>query len=128
MFYVKNLRAVNSKELKSIILEAKKYKKNFMVGFNHRFHPAFLQAKEIFDKGEIGEAMFINSRYGFGGRENYNKEWRFNKKISGGGEIIDQGVHMIDMARLFLGEFNEVKAYTPNLFGVEMWKIMVLYF
>lgn len=108
--------AVNSKELKSIILAAKKYKKNFMIGFNHRFHAAFLKAKEFFDKGEIGEVMFINSRYGFGGREGYNKEWRLNKKKSGGGEVIDQGVHVIDLARLFLGEFNEVKAYTPNLF------------
>lgn len=108
--------AVNSREVKSVIATAEKHKGVYMVGFNHRFHSAFLQAKKFFDKGEIGQPLFVSARYGFGGRAGYNKEWRFNKKISGGGEVIDQGVHMIDLARLFLGEFSEVKAYTPNLF------------
>ena len=50
--------------------------------------------------------MYIRAVYGHGGRLNYNKEWRFNKKISGGGELIDKGSHLIDLSRLFLGNLS----------------------
>jgi predicted dehydrogenase len=88
----------------------------YMPGFNHRFHPAYLEAKKLFDAGEIGDLMFIRARYGFGGRAGYEKEWRFNKEISGGGELLDQGVHMIDMARWFMGNIEEVKGFAENMF------------
>ncbi len=88
----------------------------YMTGFNHRYHPAFMEAKKRFAAGEIGEAMFIRARYGFGGRPGYEKEWRFNKEISGGGEFIDQGMHMIDMARWFFGEFKDVCGFAENMF------------
>ena len=70
------------------------------------------------DAGEIGKILFIRARYGFGGRPGYSKEWRFQKEISGGGELIDQGVHMIDMARWFLGDFKDVNGFAEKLF----WK------
>ena len=75
------------------------------VGYNHRFHPAVLKAREIVDRGELGQLMFIRGRYGHGGRPGYEKEWRFERSISGGGELIDQGSHLIDLAQWFLGEF-----------------------
>ncbi len=59
---------------------------------------------------------------GSGGRQGYNKEWRFNKKTAGGGELLDQGVHMLDISRWFLGELAEIQGFTPNLYwggGVE---------
>jgi predicted dehydrogenase len=52
--------------------------------------------------------MFIRARYGHGGRIGYDKEWRAQPELSGGGELIDQGVHLIDLARWFLGDFNQV--------------------
>jgi predicted dehydrogenase len=85
------------------------------VGFNHRYHPALLQAKALFDAGELGEMMFVRGRYGHGGRVGYDREWRADPDLSGGGELIDQGVHLIDLSRLFLGEltmsFGRAKTY-----------------
>jgi predicted dehydrogenase len=80
------------------------------VGYNHRFHPAVLKAREIVDHRELGQLMFIRGRYGHGGRPSYEKEWRFERSISGGGELIDQGSHLTDLADRFLGEFTEVHA------------------
>ena len=71
------------------------------VGFNHRYHPAFILAKKLIKKNKIGDLKYIRAVYGHGGRKKYNKEWRFNKKISGGGELIDKGSHLIDLSRIF---------------------------
>jgi len=79
------------------------------IGFNHRYHRAFQKAREIFDSGALGETMFVRGRYGHGGRLGYEKEWRAKPEISGGGEGIDQGMHLIDLARWFLGDFRRVE-------------------
>jgi predicted dehydrogenase len=60
--------------------------------------------------------MFIRARYGHGGRIGYEKEWRLNPKLSGGGELIDQGIHLIDLSRWFLGELVNVQGYACNYF------------
>ncbi len=73
------------------------------VGFNHRFHPAAQKARQILDSGVCGPLMFVRARYGHGGRIGYDKEWRADPAIAGGGELIDQGVHLIDLARWYLG-------------------------
>jgi predicted dehydrogenase len=86
------------------------------VGFNHRYHPALLKARELIDAGELGELMFVRGRYGHGGRKGYNREWRANPLLSGGGELIDQGVHMIDLSRWFLGDFTEIQGFAHTYF------------
>lgn len=86
------------------------------VGFNHRFHPAFLKAREIFESGVMGEMMFIRARYGHGGRIGYDREWRADPKLAGGGELIDQGIHLIDLAGWFLGEFKMVDGHVATYF------------
>ena len=86
------------------------------VGFNHRFHRALRKAREIFESGALGEMMFIRGRYGHGGRVGYEREWRAIPAISGGGELIDQGAHLIDLARWFLGEFTRVRGAAPTFF------------
>ena len=60
--------------------------------------------------------MFVRGRYGQGGRVGYDKEWRADPKLSGGGELIDQGVHLIDLAGIFLGEFTQVDGHAPTYF------------
>lgn len=107
---------ISAAEIKKTIALAKKHHRRYMVGFNHRFHSAFLLARKLLAEGKIGQPLFIRARYGFGGREGYEKEWRLKKNISGGGELIDQGVHMIDMARSFLGDFSEVTGFAEDLF------------
>ncbi len=98
---------ITSKQSATMLAAAKKAKKIVKVGFNHRFHPAIQKAHEIFAKGGIGKVLFIRARYGHGGRLGMEKEWRFNRKISGGGELLDQGIHIIDLARWFGGDFRE---------------------
>ena len=86
------------------------------VGFNHRHHRAFRKAREIVDSGALGPLMFLRARYGHGGRVGYDKEWRANPALSGGGELIDQGVHLIDLARWFLGDFTEIDGYARTFY------------
>jgi len=73
-------------------------------GFNHRHHPAILKAKEIIDSGSIGSILYIRGRYGHGGRPSMEKEWRSSKELCGGGELLDQGVHLIDLIRWFAND------------------------
>ncbi len=86
------------------------------VGYNHRFHPAVQKARTIIDRGELGPLYFIRGRYGHGGRMGYDREWRANREISGGGELLDQGVHLIDLSRWFLGEFSSVEGWIPTYY------------
>ncbi len=104
--------------LPSLTLLKKKYKnKNIKlhIGYNHRYHPSILEAKRIIDKKKLGKVMYIRARYGHGARLKYHKEWRMNKKLSGGGELIDQGSHLIDLSRFFLGnlklKYSKLKSY-----------------
>jgi predicted dehydrogenase len=78
------------------------------VGFNKRFHPAFRKARELTDGGALGPLYYVRGRYGHGGRPGYDREWRADPQVAGGGELLDQGVHLIDLARWFLGDFVEV--------------------
>ena len=74
----------------------------------HRFHAAVVKGHRIFKQGGIGKVLFIRARYGHGGRKGMETEWRFKKAIAGGGELLDQGVHIVDLARSFAGEFTSV--------------------
>ena len=103
-------------EVAPLVEKARKKKLVVKVGFNHRFHPGLLKAREIVDRGAAGPLMFIRGRYGHGGRVGYEKEWRADPVKSGGGEAIDQGVHLVDLARWFLGDFTSVQGSAPTLF------------
>lgn len=91
------------------------------IGFNHRFHPAFQKAHEIFCNQDKHSLMFLRARYGHGGRLGYEKEWRAQRAVSGGGQLIDQGAHLIDLSRWFLGNLKLDYAHVPTLF----WKMEV---
>jgi predicted dehydrogenase len=85
-------------------------------GFNHRHHPAVWKAHALCAAGAIGPLMYIRCVYGHGGRAGYGKEWRADPELAGGGELLDQGVHVIDLCRWFLGEFSEVSGSTATHF------------
>ncbi len=91
----------NPSEVRAIIAAQKKSGKKVCVGFNHRFHPAILEAKKLCKSEKYGKLLYMRARYGHGGRPGYEKEWRFSPKISGGGQLIDQGSHLIDLSRFF---------------------------
>lgn len=86
------------------------------VGFNHRYHRAFQQARRLVDSDALGPLLFVRARYGHGGRPGYESEWRAQPQRSGGGELIDQGIHLIDLARWFLGEFTAVSGFAHTYF------------
>ncbi len=103
-------------QLNRLIGIAEKSSALVRVGYNHRYHPAFQKARELVDAGAVGPLMFIRARYGHGGRVGYDREWRADPKLSGGGELIDQGVHLIDLAGWFLGEFPTVEGHAATYF------------
>jgi predicted dehydrogenase len=86
------------------------------VGYNHRFHRGLLAAKDIVKAGSLGPLHYIRGRYGHGGRKGYEREWRCDPAVSGGGELIDQGAHLIDLSRWFLGDLSLDYAATPTYF------------
>ncbi len=103
-------------EVAPLIAAAEKHGRIVKVGFNHRFHPAIARAKALADEGRIGPLLFVRGRYGHGGRIGYEKEWRFQPEISGGGELIDQGSHLIDLSRWFLGDLTLAYGAVPSYF------------
>jgi predicted dehydrogenase len=113
--------ARSAAELEGVLTAARHCRVTVKVGFNHRFHPAFLKAREIFDSGVPGPLMYIRARYGHGGRLGYEREWRADPSVAGGGELLDQGVHLIDLARWFAGDFVEVSGRIGTFF----WRMPV---
>lgn len=108
--------ARNALELRPVVDAARKHQRKVRVGFNHRYHPALQKAHEIMRSGRLGPLMFIRGRYGHGGRPGYEKEWRANPDIGGGGELLDQGMHLIDLSRWFLGDFTNIQGHVANFF------------
>jgi predicted dehydrogenase len=108
--------ARSAAELAPVVTAARKAGVVAKVGFNHRFHPAFQKAREIFDSGGIGPLLYIRARYGHGGRLGYDREWRADPALAGGGELLDQGVHLIDLARWFAGDFVDVNGRIDTFF------------
>lgn len=84
------------------------------VGFNHRHHAAVRKARELVAAEAIGEILFVRCRYGHGGRPGYEREWRLDPEVSGGGELLDQGIHAIDLFRWFLGELTEAVGFAAG--------------
>lgn len=87
-----------------IAAAAKAAGRQVKVGFNHRHHPAIAQAVETALNGRFGDVMFVRARYGHGGRVGYESEWRADPVVGGGGELTDQGMHLLDLCHALLGE------------------------
>jgi len=87
-----------------------------MFGFNHRFHPAVMKAKAIIDSGRLGKLLTIRGVYGKSGGLGFNASWRNEKEISGGGILLDQGIHMLDIFHFLAGDFQHVKCLSSNAY------------
>ena len=106
--------AISLEEAEALIAAEKEKCVAVRVGFNHRYHPALQRARALVDAGKCGPLMFVRGRYGHGGRVGYDREWRADPALSGGGELMDQGVHLIDLSRWFLGEFTSVEGHAAT--------------
>jgi predicted dehydrogenase len=114
--FIEKPGAINFFELEKVRQAAKEKNLIVHIGYNHRYHPAIRQAITMFAAGDIGELLFLRARYGHGGRLGYEKEWRGKKNLSGGGELIDQGTHLLDLSIAFLGDISLEYSATPNYF------------
>jgi 1,5-anhydro-D-fructose reductase (1,5-anhydro-D-mannitol-forming) len=87
-----------------------------MYGFNHRHHGAAVRMKAIVDGGSFGRVLWMRGRYGKSVDENYLSTWRADPDLAGGGILIDQGIHMLDLFLHLAGNFDEVQAMTSHLY------------
>lgn len=90
-------------------------------GFNHRYHAGIREAKRIVKSGRLGHILWLRGIYGKSGGAGFEQSWRSLKEISGGGILLDQGIHMLDLFRFFCGDFNEVKSMVTTAY----WNINV---
>lgn len=89
-------------------------------GFNHRYHNSVIEARALLDSKILGELVCARGVYGKAGSPNFTHEWRNDKRISGGGIMLDQGIHMLDLMYYFMGEFTEIQSSVDQL----VWKDM----
>jgi predicted dehydrogenase len=88
-------------------------------GFNHRYHGSVMEAKQIVDSGRYGRVLWLRGVYGKCGSIQFENEWRNDREIAGGGILLDQGIHMLDLCRFFCGDFDKVQSLVTTSF----WKI-----
>jgi len=96
--------AVSAKEVQDVISAHRKSDAVLKYGFNHRYHRSVIRARDLLKKGSIGKINFIRAIYGKAGSIDYEESWRNYRKYSGGGILIDQGIHLIDLLWFFLEE------------------------
>ncbi len=114
--------AMKVEELDSVFDALESSGKVLKYGFNHRYHYSIMEAKKIIDSGEMGKLLWMRGVYGKAGSIDYDKNWRNFKKYSGGGILIDQGIHMLDLMRYFSTEkFNKINSYITTAY----WDIKV---
>jgi len=102
-------------DIKRVIEVEKKYhQQKLKYGFNHRYHGSVKKAKEIIDSKQFGDIINFRGIYGKSSIVPFIDQWRSKKKYSGGGILLDQGIHMLDMFRYFCGDFEEVKSFVSN--------------
>ncbi len=87
-----------------------------MYGFNHRHHGAAVRMKEVVDSGDYGRILWMRGRYGKSVDQDYLKTWRADRSLAGGGILIDQGIHMLDLFLHLGGDFDEVQAMVSSLY------------
>jgi len=105
-------------EVKEMMEAEKESGKKLKFGFNHRYHPAIMKTKELIDSGTFGEILWVRGRYGKSVDESFLQSWRALKKYAGGGILMDQGIHMLDLLLYICQGFDDVKAFASNSY----WK------
>ncbi|HEX6766362.1 MAG TPA: Gfo/Idh/MocA family oxidoreductase [Polyangiaceae bacterium] len=101
-------------EARALVAAAKRTGRTLKCGFNHRHHPAVTEAYTKFRSGLIGKPVFGRARYGIGGRPGIEKEWRSNPAIVSGGQLMEQGIHVVDLYRWFLGDIARVTGFVTT--------------
>lgn len=85
-------------------------------GFNHRYHGSVREAKALLDGGRLGRLLWLRGVYGKSGEASLDTAWRGKRDLAGGGILLDQGIHMLDLFRYLGGEYDEVKSVVTTAF------------
>ncbi|MDH4467886.1 MAG: Gfo/Idh/MocA family oxidoreductase, partial [Bacteriovoracaceae bacterium] len=85
-------------------------------GFNHRYHDSVKEALRVIESGELGAILNMRGVYGKSIIVSYESDWRSKREIAGGGILLDQGIHLVDLMRLFAGDFDEYYSFIQNSF------------
>lgn len=110
----------NSAQVEEVLAAGKSAQsKHLMYGFNHRHHESIRRMKQIVDDGELGRVLWMRGRYGKEVDQSFFEGWRAKREFAGGGILLDQGIHMVDLMVHLGGDFDEVSSIVSNLF----WKI-----
>lgn len=104
--------------LRVIVCEKKHPKQKLMYGFNHRYHDSVREAQRIIRSGKLGKILNLRGVYGKSKIISFDSDWRTKRALAGGGIFLDQGIHMVDLMRLFAGEFTEYNSFISN----DFWK------
>ena len=108
--------AFTAKDVDEIQVVEKEANKVLMYGFNHRHHDSIKKMKKLIDEREFGKVLWMRGRYGKSVDEKYYDNWRAKRKYAGGGILIDQGIHMIDLFLYLGGDFDTIHASVSNLY------------
>ena len=113
--------SMTAKEMEKVIEIEKKMRKVLKYGFNHRFHYSVMEAKKVINDGGMGKMLWMRGVYGKAGSIDFHDNWRNYKNYSGGGILLDQGIHMIDLFRYFSNdEFTCLSSHlTSSFWNVE---------
>ncbi|OGT67373.1 MAG: oxidoreductase [Gammaproteobacteria bacterium RIFCSPLOWO2_02_FULL_38_11] len=107
------------KDIVNVMVCEKRYpKQKLMFGFNHRYHHSIQDALRIIKSGSLGKVMNMRGIYGKSKIIRFDSDWRTKRHLAGGGILLDQGIHLVDMMRLFAGEFSEISSFISN----DFWK------
>jgi len=106
----------NVEDIKRVIqIESQNPLLKLMYGFNHRYHESVQNALKLVQDGKFGKVINIRGLYGKAKLITFNQpDWRTRREIAGGGVLLDQGIHMVDLMRLFGGNFTEVHSFISN--------------
>ena len=105
-----------AKDIEEIRAVEKESGKVLMYGFNHRHHASIKYMKKLVDDKEFGKILWMRGRYGKSVDETFYDNWRAKKELAGGGILIDQGIHMLDLLLHLGGNFDNVHASVSNLY------------
>lgn len=111
--------AFNASEVEEVISAEEKSGMTLMYGFNHRHHDSIKRIKKIVKDQDLGKILWMRGRYGKEVNESFFDGWRAKKELAGGGIMLDQGIHMLDLFLYLGGEFDEIQSMVSNLY----WKI-----
>lgn len=111
--------AFNAGEVREIQAVERETCRRLMYGFNHRHHTSIHHMKSLINSGEYGRLLWMRGRYGKSVDEHFFDTWRAKRDLAGGGILLDQGIHMLDLFLYLAGRFDEVYAFVSNLY----WKL-----